>query len=61
MPRARAVCPLRRVSGCREDFTEAVRETGRLLAEDPEGRGFLERLTREQDALRALQKEFGGK
>ncbi len=58
--RARAVCPLRRVDGCRGDFVEAVRQAGRILAEDEAQRAFLLELTRVHDDLRALQKTMGG-
>ena len=60
--RARAVCPLLRqgIRGMDPAFTEAVREAGKLLAEDPEQRKFLERLTEEQDELKALREKLGG-
>ncbi len=57
--RARAVCPISRLSACREDFVEAVRRAGQLLCADPDQRAFLEELTRQHDELRALQKRFG--
>ena len=60
--RARAVCPLLRqgLQGMDPAFREAVREAGRLLAEDPEQREFLEMLTEEQDELKALREKLGG-
>ena len=60
--RARAVCPLLRqgLRGLDPAFTEAVREAGRILAEDPEQREFLEMLTEEQDELKALREKLGG-
>ena len=60
--RARAVCPLLRqgIRGMDPAFTEAVREAGRILAEDPEQREFLELLKEEQDALKALREKLGG-
>ena len=60
--RARAVCPLLRqgIRGMDPVFTEAVREAGRLLAEDPEQRRFLEMLTEEHDELKTLREKLGG-
>lgn len=60
--RARAVCPLARQgrSAMQTAFVEAVREAGELLAGDAEQRRFLEALTRQQDELRALRRQFGG-
>ena len=40
-------------------FAEAVREAGRILAEEPEQREFLEMLTGEQDGLKALREKLG--
>ena len=59
--RARAACPLaaQGVRGLSEEFVEAVRRAGQLLAQDEVQRAFLLRLTREQDDLQALQKRFG--
>lgn len=59
--RARAACPLagQGVRGLSEAFVEAVRQAGQALLEDEGQRAFLQRLTREQDELRALQKRFG--
>ena len=61
--RARAACPLAAegVRGLSEAFVEAVRQAGQLLSQDDTQRDFLRRLTREQDELRALQRQFGGK
>lgn len=61
--RARAACPLaaQGVRGLSGAFVEAVRQTGRTLAGDAVQRDFLLRLTREQDELRALQRQFSGK
>ena len=60
--RAKAVCPLLRqgIRGMDPAFTEAVREAGKLLAEEPEQRRFLERMTEEQDELKALRAKLGG-
>ena len=60
--RARAACPLLRqgLQGMDPAFREAVREAGRLLAEEPEQREFLEMLTEEQDELKALREKLGG-
>lgn len=61
--RARAACPLaaQGVRGLSEAFIEAVRQAGQVLAADADQRVFLQRLTREQDELRTLQRQFGGK
>lgn len=61
--RARAVCPLAAQGrrAMRSDMIEAVRAVGRLLAEDPVQRPFLEALTRQQDELKALISTFGGR
>ena len=60
--RARAVCPLARQgqSAMQADFIQAVREVGQKLMEQQEQRTFLETLTKRQDELRALQRQFGG-
>ena len=60
--RARAVCPLLRqgIRGMDPAFTEAVREAGKILAEDPEQREFLDMLTGEQDELKAFREKLGG-
>jgi hypothetical protein len=42
------------------DFTDAVREAGRMLAEEPESREFLVRMTEEQDEIKALRDKLGG-
>ena len=59
--RARAVCPLLRqgLRGMDPAFKDAVREAGKLLAEDPEQREFLEMLTEEQDELKMLRERLG--
>ena len=59
--RARAACPMaaQGVRGLFDGFVEAVREAGQALMEDEAQRDFLQRLTAEQDELRALQKRFG--
>ena len=58
--RAAAVCPLAKESprSLSPEFIDAVRTCGRLLAEDPEQRPFLLRLTEEHDAYRQLQLSF---
>lgn len=61
--RAHAVCPLA-VQGKRAmdpSFVEKVRSVGASLAKDPETRPFLEKLTRMNDELLALQRAFGGR
>ena len=60
--RAKAVCPLIRqgIRGMDPAFRDAVREAGRLLAEDPEQRRFMEQLTAEQDDLKHLREKLGG-
>ena len=60
--RARAVCPLLRqgLRGMDPAFKDAVREAGKLLAEDEEQKEFLETLTAEQDELKALRMKLGG-
>lgn len=59
--RARAVCPLAKQGkdALLPEFVEAVRQAGRMLAEDEAQRDFLLQLTRQQDALKALRKQFG--
>lgn len=59
--RAKAVCPLLRqgIRGMNPAFTDAVREAGKLLAGEPAQRAFLERLTEEQDELKALREKLG--
>lgn len=58
--RAKAVCPLARhgKDALAPEFVDAVRQAGRLLARDGAQRAFLLRLTRQQDELKALQKQF---
>ena len=58
--RARTVCPLARQGkdALDPDFVSAVREVGRILAEDETQRAFLIRLTRQQDELKALRNQF---
>ena len=60
--RARAVCPLLKqgIRGVDSGFIDAVKEAGRILAEDPEQRRFMERLTEEQDELKTLREKLGG-
>ena len=60
--RAYAVCPLARqgIRALDPEFAAAVRETGRILAEDGEQRRFLEMLTEEQDELKQLRNRLGG-
>lgn len=59
--RARVVCPLARQGkdALLPEFVEAVRAVGRLLAEDPLQRPFLQLLTDRQDELKALRRQFG--
>ena len=58
--RARTVCPLARQGkdALAPEFVSAVREVGRILAEDEEQRAFLMQLTRQQDELKALRNQF---
>ena len=60
--RAKAVCPLLRqgIRGMDPAFADAVREAGKILAEDPAERVFLETLTEEQDELKSLRARLGG-
>ena len=57
---AKAVCPLRRLSACREDFVEAVRRAGQEIARTEAGVDWLQKLTAQQDELRALRGSAGG-
>lgn len=59
--RAKAVCPLARQGkdALLAEFVSAVRQAGRILAEDEAQREFLARLTRQQDELKALRRQFG--
>lgn len=61
--RARAVCPLSRqgMKAMDQDFAEAVRQVGTLLAKDEEQRAMLQQLTDIQDELVALRKRIRGK
>ena len=58
--RAKTVCPLARQGkdALDPDFVSAVREVGRILAEDETQRAFLVKLTRQQDELKALRNQF---
>ncbi len=60
--RARAVCPLLKqgIRGMDPAFAEAVREAGKILAEDAVQRAFIERMTEEQDELKSLRDQLGG-
>ena len=58
--RAKTVCPLARQGkdALDPDFVSAVRQVGRILAEDDIQRAFLVCLTRQQDELKALRNQF---
>lgn len=58
--RAKMVCPLARQgkAALLPEFVSAVREAGRILAQDDAQRVFLLRLTAQQDELKALQRQF---
>ncbi len=58
--RAKTVCPLAQQGkdALDPDFVSAVRQVGRILAEDEQQRNFLIRLTRQQDELKALRNQF---
>ncbi|MBQ3156285.1 MAG: hypothetical protein IJB81_05085 [Clostridia bacterium] len=58
--RAKAVCPLARQGKDALDpaFVAAVRQAGRILAEDEVQKAFLIRLARQQDELKALRNQF---
>ncbi len=58
--RAKTVCPLARYGkdGLAAEFVSAVREAGRILAEDETQRAFLIQLTENQDELKALRNQF---
>lgn len=58
--RARTVCPLARQGkdALAPEFVSAVREVGRILAEDEAQRAFLIQLTRQQDELKSLRNQF---
>lgn len=59
--RARTVCPLAKQGkdALRPEFVAAVRQIGRILAQDEGQRAFLLRLTEMQDEMKALRKQFG--
>ena len=58
--RAKTVCPLARQGkdALSAEFVDAVRQVGRILAEDETQRAFLEKLTAQQDELKALRNQF---
>ena len=58
--RAKTVCPLTRQGkdALDPDFVAAVREVGRILAEDEAQRTFLVKLTQQQDELKTLRNQF---
>lgn len=58
--RAKTVCPLARQGkdALDPDFVAAVREVGRILAEDERQLEFLKKLTAQQDELKALRNHF---
>ena len=58
--RAKTVCPLARQGkdALDPDFVSAVRQVGRILAEDEAQRAFLIQLTKHQDELKALRNQF---
>ena len=58
--RARTVCLLAKQGkdALLPEFVAAVREVGRILAEDDDQRAFLAQLTRTQDELKALRRQF---
>ena len=58
--RAKTVCPLARQGKDALDpaFVSAVRQVGRILAEDENQRAFLVKLTQQQDTLKALRNQF---
>ena len=58
--RAKTVCPLAQQGkdALDPDFVSAVREVGRILAEDEDQRAFLVKLTKNQDELKALRNQF---
>ena len=59
--RARPVCPLARQGKSAMDpaFIDAVREAGKILAEDGEQAVFLDLLEEEQEDIREIRKQFG--
>ena len=58
--RAKTVCPLAQQGkdALDPDFVSAVRQVGRILAEDETQRAFLVQLTKHQDELKALRNQF---
>ena len=58
--RAKTVCPLARQGkdALAPEFVSAVREVGRILAEDEAQKAFLEKLTAQQDELKTLRNQF---
>lgn len=58
--RAKAVCPLsrQRRDALSPAFVRAVASAGECLLRSPVQRAFLERMTHEQDALRALRRSW---
>ena len=58
--RAKTVCPLARQGkdALSTEFVDAVRQVGRILAEDEKQRAFLLKLTKQQDELKALRNQF---
>ena len=58
--RAKTVCPLAHQGkdALDPDFVAAVREVGRILAEDEAQRTFLVKLTQQQDELKTLRNQF---
>ena len=58
--RAKTVCPLAHQGkdALSAEFVDAVRQVGRILAEDEVQRAFLEKLTAQQDELKALRNQF---
>ena len=58
--RAKNVCPLAKQGkdALDPDFVAAVRQVGRILAEDEVQRAFLVKLTQQQDELKVLRNQF---
>ncbi len=58
--RAKTVCPLAQQGkdALSPGFVTAVRQVGRILAEDDAQRAFLLKLTAQQDELKALRNQF---
>ena len=58
--RARAVCPLalQGKDALLPEFVSAVRQAGRILAQDTAQAEFLARLTAQQDELKSIRKQF---